>query len=92
MSDSTSTPSPTSGFPSDRDDLPEDLDLSFDGAEDILRSWRKGMRPEPDLAVSEWADAHRWLSSRGAAEPGRYRGGSGNLNRWDRWIFRATAA
>lgn len=54
------------------DDLTDDLDLGFDGAEDILRSWRKGMRPDPDLTVSEWADAHRWLSSRAAAEPGRY--------------------
>ncbi len=62
-----------SGFPSDRDDLTADLDLRFEGAEDILRSWRKCMRPDPDLTASEWADAHRWLSSRGAAEPGRYR-------------------
>ena len=73
MSDSTSTTSPISEFPSDSDDLTADLDLGFDGAEDILRSWRKGMRPDPDLTVSEWADEHRWLSSRGAAEPGRYR-------------------
>jgi phage terminase large subunit GpA-like protein len=77
MSDSTSTPLPTSGFPSDNNDaandLTADLDLGFDGAEDILRSWRKGMRPDPDLTVSEWADAHRWLSSRASAEPGRYR-------------------
>ena len=75
MSDSTSTPSLTSEFPSDSDDLTADqltdgLDLGFDGSEDILRSWRKGMRPDPDLTVSEWADEHRWLSSRGAAEPG----------------------
>jgi hypothetical protein len=42
MSDSTSTISPISEFPSDRDDLTADLDLGFDGAEDILRSWRKG--------------------------------------------------
>jgi len=55
------------------DDLTADLDLGFDGAEDILRAWRNGMRPDPDLTVSEWADQHRWLSSRGAAEPGRYR-------------------
>ncbi len=34
------------------DDLTADLDLGFDGAEDILRSWRKGMRPDPDLTVS----------------------------------------
>jgi hypothetical protein len=27
------------------DDLTADLDLAFDGAEDILHSWRKGMRP-----------------------------------------------
>ncbi|SDX80491.1 phage terminase large subunit family protein [Roseicitreum antarcticum] len=78
MSDSTSKPSPISGSASDSDntasdDLTADLDLGFDGAEDILRSWRKGMRPDPDLTVSEWADAHRWLSSRAAAEPGRYR-------------------
>ena len=73
MSDSTSKPLPTSGSASDSDDLTDDLDLGFDGAEDILRQWRKGMRPDPDLTVSEWADAHRWLSSRAAAEPGRYR-------------------
>ncbi|WP_290897924.1 major capsid protein [Hoeflea sp.] len=78
MSDSISTPSPISGSASDNDDtanddLTADLDLGFDGAEDILRVWRNGMRPDPDLTVSEWADAHRWLSSRAAAEPGRDR-------------------
>ena len=54
-------------------DLTEGLDLGFDGAEDVLRAWRRGMRPDADLTVSEWADAHRWLSSRASAEPGRYR-------------------
>lgn len=78
MSANSSTPSPTSGFPSGDDDLADndltaDLDLGFDGAEDLLRVWRQGMRPDPNLTVSEWADQHRWLSSRGAAEPGRYR-------------------
>jgi len=77
MSERNSTPSPISGSRldegTDDHDLTADLDLEFDGAEDILRSWRKGMRPDPDLTVSEWADQHRWLSSRGAAEPGRYR-------------------
>lgn len=82
MSERNSTPSPISGFPSGggetghhltSDDLTADLDLGFDGAEDILRVWRNGMRPDPDLTVSEWADAHRWLSSRAAADPGRYR-------------------
>ena len=78
MSANSSTPSPTSGFPSGDDDstdndLTEGLDLGFDGAEDLLRVWRQGLRPDPNLTVSEWADQHRWLSSRGAAEPGRYR-------------------
>jgi len=31
------------------------------------------MRPDPDLTVSQWADAHRKLSSRASAEPGQYR-------------------
>jgi hypothetical protein len=64
MSDSTSTPSPISGSRLDddnddltSDDLTADLDLGFDGAEDILRSWRKGMRPDPDLTVSAMAAA-----------------------------------
>jgi phage terminase large subunit GpA-like protein len=81
MSESSSMPWQTSGSRSgDHDDrspthpdLTADLDLGFEGAEDILRVWRQGMRPDPDLTVSEWADQHRWLSSRAAAEPGRYR-------------------
>jgi len=75
MSERNSTPLPISGSPSDdrKDDLTADLDLGFDGAEDILRSWRRGMRPDPDLTVSEWADQHRKLSSRASAEPGQYR-------------------
>jgi phage terminase large subunit GpA-like protein len=57
----------------ERADLTEGVDLGFDGAGDILRAWAKGMRPDPDLTVSAWADAHRRLSSRASAEPGRYR-------------------
>lgn len=75
MSERDSTPSPISGSrlhesyepvvtSNDHDDLITDLDLGFDGAEDVLRSWRRGMRPAPDLTVSEWADQHRKLSSR----------------------------
>lgn len=56
-----------------RNDLTADLDLGFEGAEDILRAWRRGTRPDPSLTVSEWADQNRWLSSRASAEPGRYR-------------------
>ena len=82
MSESSSTPWQTSGSrlnEGDHDhnlndgDLTEGLDLGFEGAEDILRTWRRGMRPDPDLTVSEWADKHRKLSSRAAAEPGQYR-------------------
>ena len=73
MPNGTSTPSLISGSASDRDDLTAALDLESDGAEDILRSWRRGKRPNPDLTVSEWADQHRPLSSRASAEPGRYR-------------------
>jgi phage terminase large subunit GpA-like protein len=49
--------------------------LVFDGAEDMRRAWRDGLMPDPTIAVSEWADRHRVLSSRGSAEPGRYRTG-----------------
>ena len=74
MSENSLQPSPTSASPwGEDDDLTADLDLGFDGAEDILRTWRRGIRPDPDLTVSEWADQHRWLSSRASAEPGRYR-------------------
>ena len=45
----------------------------FDGAGDILQAWRQGMAPEPLLLVSEWADRHRKLGSRGSAEPGDWR-------------------
>jgi phage terminase large subunit GpA-like protein len=45
----------------------------FDGDAEILQAWRDGMAPEPALLVSEWADRHRVLSSRGSAEPGPWR-------------------
>jgi len=67
MSARNSTASPTSG-PSLHDDV-----AAFDGATDLIRAWSRGIRPDPDLTVSEWADRHRWLSSRASAEPGRYR-------------------
>ncbi|EPX84315.1 Bacteriophage tail assembly protein [Rubellimicrobium thermophilum DSM 16684] len=67
MSAPSSTASPRSA-----PGLPDDL-IDFDGATDLLRAWSRGIRPDPDLTVSEWADRHRWLSSRASAEPGRYR-------------------
>ena len=36
----------------------------FDGAGEILRAWGDGLRPDPDLTVSEWADRHRMLRAR----------------------------
>src|SRR5690625_395337 len=65
----TSTNSPRSG-PTSGDD---DGLIDFDGAGEILRAWGNGLRPDPDLTVSEWADRHRMLSGRASAEPGRYR-------------------
>ena len=38
----------------------------------IDRAWRQAMRPEPQIAVSEWADHHRTLPDT-AAEPGPWR-------------------
>ena len=41
---------------------------------DLLRAAAAdGFAPPPDLTVSQWADAYRMLSSKGAAEPGPYR-------------------
>ena len=63
MSANSSTPSPTSGSrlheEEDSNDLTADLDLGFDGAEDLLRVWRQGMRPDPNLTV---VDFHPELS------------------------------
>ncbi|SEL47048.1 phage terminase large subunit family protein [Jannaschia helgolandensis] len=66
----TSTNSPRSGPTSGESG--NDL-TDFDGAGEILRAWGNGLRPDPDLTVSEWADRHRMLSGRASAEPGRYR-------------------
>ncbi len=46
---------------------------AFEGAEAVRRAWRAGLAPDPTLTVSEWADRHRILSSRGASEAGPYR-------------------
>ena len=39
----------------------------------VAAAWAEGLKPEPDLTVSQWADAHRRLSQKAAAEPGRWR-------------------
>ena len=44
-----------------------------DGAETVERAWRDGLKPDPLLTVSEWADRYRVLSQRASSEPGRWR-------------------
>lgn len=39
----------------------------------VLKAFWDGLKPEPRLSVSEWADAHRYLSSEASAEPGPWR-------------------
>jgi Phage terminase large subunit (GpA) len=46
---------------------------SYDGAEAVERAWRDGLKPDPLLTVSEWADRYRVLSQRASSEPGRWR-------------------
>jgi phage terminase large subunit GpA-like protein len=46
---------------------------SDDGLAAIERAWRDGLKPDPLLTVSAWADQHRVLSQRASSEPGRWR-------------------
>ena len=39
------------------------IDVGFKGALDLLRTWRNGRTPDPELTVSRWADSHRLLES-----------------------------
>ena len=43
------------------------------GAEVFERAFLDGLRPDPLLLVSEWADRHRRLSQKGSPEPGQWR-------------------
>ena len=45
----------------------------YDGAAAIAAAWADGLRPDPSLTVSAWADRHRVLSPRGANEAGPWR-------------------
>ena len=54
-------------------DTPDSALSEFDGVDELLRAWGNGLKPDPVLKVSEWADQHRILSSRASAEPGYYR-------------------
>ncbi|WP_413219100.1 phage terminase large subunit family protein [Tritonibacter mobilis] len=46
---------------------------NYDGANEIAQAWASGMAPDPLMTVTEWADDRRYLSSKGAAEPGKYK-------------------
>ena len=39
----------------------------------IFAALAKALAPRKPLTVSQWADANRWLSAKGSAEPGRWR-------------------
>jgi phage terminase large subunit GpA-like protein len=44
-----------------------------DGGHLYAEFCQKGWTPDPDLTVSAWADQYRFLSSKGASEPGQWR-------------------
>lgn len=44
-----------------------------DPAAGIARSYSDGIRPEPVMSISAWADAYRMLPQKSSAEPGRWR-------------------
>ena len=46
---------------------------TYEGAGDLEAALRDGLRPEPALGVSEWANRYRVLSQRASSEPGRWR-------------------
>ena len=48
-------------------------DAQYGGADLIEEALRSALRPEPILTVSQWADKYRFLSTKLAAEAGRYR-------------------
>ncbi|MBF0188587.1 MAG: phage terminase large subunit family protein, partial [Magnetococcales bacterium] len=48
-------------------------DEPYDGADEIAQAWCDGLRPDPLLTVSQWADQHRMLSQRASSEPGRWK-------------------
>ena len=47
--------------------------MALSAARLYTESFDQGLRPDPSLTVSEWADRHRRLSGRAASEPGPWR-------------------
>lgn len=45
----------------------------YDGADEVEKNWGRALSPDSYHPVSEWADQYRMLSSKSAAEPGRWR-------------------
>jgi phage terminase large subunit GpA-like protein len=46
---------------------------AYEGSDQVEELWSKGLRPDPLMNVSEWADNYRLLSPKSAAEPGKWR-------------------
>lgn len=44
----------------------------YEGQDEIRAAWFAGLAPDPLMTVTQWADERRFLSSKGAAEPGKY--------------------
>jgi len=53
--------------------LLDELDLAQESERTFLAAFRRGIKPEPRLTVSEWADRNRFLSSRSSKETGQWR-------------------
>lgn len=45
----------------------------LNAAEIYQTSFRAGLRPDPDLTVTQWADEYRMLPRKSSSEPGKYR-------------------
>lgn len=60
-------------MPATDDAVPLERPRRYDGWEEIEQAWRAGLKPDPFVTVSEWADQYRFLSAASAAEPGRWR-------------------
>src|SRR5205814_881172 len=66
-------PRPQRAFGRRADRREERPPVSLSIAELCATAFGRGLAPEPDLAVSEWADQYRFLSSTASAEPGQWR-------------------
>jgi phage terminase large subunit GpA-like protein len=49
-----------------------DIDRIMTGTVEVFEAWKRGLSPNPDVSVSEWADEKRILDSRSSKEAGRW--------------------